>query len=98
MFTSRKIANPRRRRFMQTVSAAGLSLAGGLPLSAFASMEDIPRDPWEQAQDIIDRLGMMPTFREQDFPVTEYGAAPCQLSKVLAWVTNEERERIDTPQ
>ena len=93
--TSEKF-NRHRRSFMQTVSAAGLLLAGGLPIAGNAEAEQMG-DPWLQAQDIINRLATPPSFRDQDFPVTAYGAAPCELVAVTAWITNEDQGTLNTP-
>jgi polygalacturonase len=98
---NRNIFNQRRRVFMQAASAAGVSLAGGLAGTlladnAAADTEQIG-DPWQQAQDIIDRLARPPSFRDQDFLVTEYGAASCALVTVTAWVTNEDQAQLKTP-
>ena len=89
-----------RRRFLQTVSAAGLLLGSGLPASAYVAGEATlgqTADPWLRAQNIIDQLTTPPTFRDQDFLITDFGAASCTLTSVVAWVTNEARSTLNTP-
>jgi len=99
MLNSRKSFNRRRRSFMQAVSAAGLSFAGGLPLTVFADPErnGTPGDPWGHAQYIIDRLATVTNFRNEDFPIAVYGAKNCELIQVMGWISNEERTRLNTP-
>jgi polygalacturonase len=85
--------NTQRRSLMKALpAAAGLSLA--LPKAASAATAP---DPWLQAQAIIDHVSKPLKFRKQDFNVTAYGAKPCTLSKVKAWISFEEQDTIDTP-
>jgi polygalacturonase len=87
--------NQQRRKLMKAASATGLALAGGVPTAqAFAATEP---DPWERAQAIVARLSKPPVFRKQDFPITDFGAAPCQLKQVRAWISFEEQDTIGTP-
>jgi polygalacturonase len=85
--------NNQRRSLMKALpAAAGLSLT--LPQAASAATAP---DPWLQAQAIIDHVSKPLKFRKQDFNVTAYGAKPCTLSKVKAWISFEEQDTIDTP-
>jgi polygalacturonase len=86
--------NPRRRGFMQAVSAGGLALAGG---QQFARAALAPADPWREAQAISERMASHVKFRKADYPVTEFGAAPCKLVDVQAWMSFEDRETMKTP-
>lgn len=86
----------RRRHFMQTVSAAGLALAGGMAFSAYAAEPD-GEDPWRRARDIAARLSVMPIFRDGDFPITDHGALPCKLEKRTGWVSLHDKGELDTP-
>jgi polygalacturonase len=85
--------NQRRRTFMQAVSATGLSLAGAVR----AATDSEPGDPWRQAQAIVDQLTPPPSFRDQDFPITAYGAVACELVTVDGWISFEERAALKTP-
>ncbi|MFA9217323.1 MAG: glycoside hydrolase family 28 protein [Sphingomonadaceae bacterium] len=81
--------NHQRRGIIKAMSAAGL-----LPGVALAATEP---DPWLQAQAIIDRVSQPLKFRAQDFNVTDFGARPCKLVKVTAWVSHEEQESVNSP-
>ena len=83
--------NQQRRNLMKAMSATGLALAGGYSAAA------TPGDPWLQAQAIIDRLDQPLNFRAQDFNVADFGAAPCQLKQVKAWVSFEDQANVETP-
>ena len=80
---------------MQALSAAGLSVAGGLPAQIAAAAP--PAGPWDQAQAIIDRFAKPLVFRDQDFVVTAYGAALCKVVPVTAWVSFIDKATINTP-
>lgn len=54
-------------------------------------------DPWREAAAIARRLAMPVGFRDKDYPVTGFGAEPCQLVPVEAWVSFEERATLRTP-
>jgi polygalacturonase len=86
----------RRRALLQAMSAAGLSsLVASWPLRARAAA---PSDePWSRAATIIARLTKPPVFRDEDFLITSYGAAPCPLVQVRAWVNNDDQEQVSTP-
>jgi polygalacturonase len=86
--------NPRRRGFMQAVSAGGLALAGG---QQFARAALAPADPWREAQAISERMASHVKFRKADYAVTDFGAAPCKLVDVQAWMSFEDREMMKTP-
>ncbi|MFC0169135.1 glycoside hydrolase family 28 protein [Pseudoduganella danionis] len=82
--------NTHRRNLLKALPAAGMSAA--LPASASTAP-----DPWLQAQAIIDHVSKPLQFRKQDFLVTAYGAKPCTMEKVRAWISFEEQDTIDTP-
>src|SRR3954470_11152404 len=86
------MATAQRRSFLQATSA--VALAGGFSPSAFATR--LRGDPWIQAQEIIDRLSRPLTFRKQDFEVTGFGARPCPLVKVKAFVSHDDQDLVDT--
>jgi polygalacturonase len=82
--------NTQRRNLMKALPAAGMVAA--LPASASTAP-----DPWLRAQAIIDHVSKPLSFRQQDFPVTAYGAKPCSMVKVRAWISFEEQDVVDTP-
>ncbi|HEX7643590.1 MAG TPA: glycoside hydrolase family 28 protein [Burkholderiaceae bacterium] len=88
---------------MHTVSAAGLSLAGGMSFVAFstqaaqAASAAASDDPWQRAQDIAVRLSHMPAFRDEDFLITAYGAKTCKLEKRTGWLSLHDKAELDTP-
>jgi len=88
--------NQQRRRVIKGLSAGSLSLAGGVGAIRTASAVEAD-DPWKQAQMIIDRVDRPLTFRAQDFVITDFGAATCQLKPVLAWVSFEEQATVQSP-
>ncbi|MFG6489288.1 glycoside hydrolase family 28 protein [Roseateles sp. BYS78W] len=81
-----------RRALLQAACAAGL--ASALPKTWAAR---IPGDPWLNAQAIIDRLSVPPSFPPRDFLVTDFGAKPCGLTKARAFVSHEDQADVDTP-
>ena len=81
--------NEKRRAMMKALPASSLVLAGG----AHAA---IAEDPWGRAQEIATRLSKPLKFRDQDFPITQFGAAPCKLVQVKAWVSHDDQEQIGT--
>lgn len=91
----------RRRQFMHTVSAAGLSLAGGMAFSSYAIAGEGSSagqdDPWQRAKDIASRLSRMPTFRDEDFVITGFGAETCKLKKRNGWLSLRDKVELDTP-
>lgn len=82
--------NTQRRNLIKALPAAGLGAA--LPASASTAP-----DPWLQAQAIVDHVSKPLQFRKQDFLVTAYGAKPCTMVRVKAWISFEEQDVIDTP-
>jgi polygalacturonase len=82
-----------RRGFIQTVAGASLALAGAVPARLLAATPD----PWREAQAIIDRFAAPPVFRTEDFNVTAFGAQPCKLVRVEAWVSFTDKATIATP-
>jgi len=82
--------NTRRRNLMKALPAAGITL--GLPAAAA-----VAPDPWLQAQAIIDHVSKPLKFRKQDFVVTKFGAKPCKLTNIKAWVSFEGQDTLATP-
>ena len=68
---------PRRRAILRTVPAAGLLLGGAG--CATQSGSTAGADPWKRADDIVARFATPQRFREEDFPITAYGAQPCSM-------------------
>jgi len=91
-----------RRAFLRSGSLAGLaSLAltpGAQAIAAAAQAAGkAAADPWREAQAIARRLAMPVKFRKKDYLVTMFGAEPCKLVQVKAWVSFEDQETLNTP-
>lgn len=84
-----------RRRFLQALSAAGVGSAA-LPLPA-ALAASAPADPWREADAIIRRVSKPLKFRDEDFVITAFGAAPCQTRHATAWLSFTEQTTVQTP-
>ena len=69
-----------RRGFLKTAAVAGLALSG--PARALTAASD----PWQAAASIAQRLANPVKFRNAEYLVTDFGAAPCKLVPVKAWV------------
>jgi polygalacturonase len=82
-----------RRSFMQAMAGAGLALAGSRPARLLAAAPD----PWREAQAIVDRFATPPAFRKEDFVITAFGARPCRVVPVKAWVSFTDQATIATP-
>ncbi|MDL2354709.1 MAG: glycoside hydrolase family 28 protein [Pseudomonadota bacterium] len=65
--------NLHRRDFL--CGAGALAAAAAVPFAA--AQPDA--DPWQRARQIIERCSRPLDFRNEDFPVTGFGAKPCQL-------------------
>jgi polygalacturonase len=81
-----------RRGFLKTATVAGLALSG--PGRALAAA--VP-DPWKAAAGIAQRLANPVKFRKAEYLVTDFGAAPCKLVPVKAWVSFEDQADLPTP-
>jgi polygalacturonase len=88
--------NAKRRRFIQAVSATGFTLAGGVGAAAHA-VESSKNDPWKDAQAIIDSFAKPLVFRKEDFPITAFGAASCEVVPATAWISFVEQVAVKTP-
>jgi polygalacturonase len=91
-----------RRSFLRSTSLAGLAglaLTPGAQAIAAAAQAagKAAADPWREAQAIARRLAMPVKFRKKDYPVTDFGAAPCKLVPVKAWVSFEDQATLNTP-
>jgi polygalacturonase len=71
--------NQQRRTLLRGVSATGAALASGASSLAFAREG---ADPWERASQIAGRFSRPLAFRDEDFPITAFGALPCHLVPV----------------
>lgn len=67
-------SNPHRRVFLRNASA----LAAAAAAAPFATAQ-ANTDPWQRAQDIIERCSRPLNFRKEDFPITAFGARSSQL-------------------
>jgi polygalacturonase len=94
-----------RRGFLRQAALAGLALAPGAraiaaataaatPAGAASTLDD---EPWRQARAIADKLANPVRFRKADYLVTDFGARPCSLVPVKAWISFEDQETLPTP-
>ncbi len=86
---------PRRRALLRTVPAAGLLLSGAGCAIPSATMT--PADPWQRARDIVARFATPLRFRDEDFPITAYGAKPCAMVEVQGQVASLVSGSLRTP-
>jgi polygalacturonase len=88
-----------RRGFLRNATLAGLALAPGAQAIAAAAQATAraAADPWREAQAIARRLAMPVKFRKADYLATDFGAEPCKLAPVKAWVSFEDQETLNTP-
>src|SRR5437764_1522869 len=89
-----------RRGFLRQAALAGLALTPGaraIAAIAEASGAASGTDPWQQARAIAQKLSNHVKFRKADYLVTSFGAAPCKLVPVKAWVSFEDQETLQTP-
>ena len=86
-----------RRGFLKTAAVAGLALSGPAQALAAANKAAADGDPWQAAASIARRLANPVKFRKADYVVTDFGAAPCKLVPVKAWVSFEEQADLPTP-
>ena len=82
-----------RRNFIKTISLA----AGSILPASRALAATMIEDPWQKAQDIVDRLAKPLKFRAADYRITDFGAVTCELKKVKAWISFEEQDNLSTP-
>ena len=91
---------PRRRALLRTVPATGLLLAGsGCAVSTptFPSTSQAAGDPWQRAADIVARFATPLRFRDEDFPITAYGARACGMVEVKGQVASLVDGMLRTP-
>jgi polygalacturonase len=86
--------NHQRRSFLRGASAAGILLAGDI--GAIAAEAPTSADPWQRAQQIIDRCRRPLAFRKEDFPITSFGASSCELVPAISTWRNSQR-KVMTP-
>jgi len=83
----------RRRQLLKLGSAlACTALAGTAGAQPTAA-----RDPWAAAQAIIDSFSQPLVFRDEDFPITRFGAEPSALVAATAWVSFTDQAAVSTP-
>jgi polygalacturonase len=78
----------------RAVLRASAALAGGLAAPVGAAPA---ADPWDQAKAIIERCSRPLKFREQDFPITAYGAKTCELRTVPGMAAHRKPGTVSTP-
>lgn len=91
-----------RRQFLRqtslaTLSVSGMALTHQSLLAQAATSKVAAPDPWDAAQAIVQRFANGLSFRDEDFPITSYGAKECELHTVAAWVSFEEQANLPTP-
>jgi polygalacturonase len=79
-----------RRDFLKLASSAPLA---ALPPCSVAQGSD----PWRQAQAIIDSFAKPVAFRDEDFPITDFGAQACDVHLATAWISFSEDAAVSTP-
>ncbi|TFW35084.1 glycoside hydrolase family 28 protein [Massilia horti] len=72
-----------KRRAM--LGAATTTLIG--PGISTLSMAAQSSDPWQRAREIEAKFAKPLRFRDEDFLITAFGAKPCEVAPVRAWVT-----------
>jgi polygalacturonase len=78
-----------RRSFLRGASSAGALLASGAaPMAAAQALAD----PWQRAQQIVERCKRALKFRDEDFPITAFGAKPCKLVPAKTWAHEIQRD------
>jgi polygalacturonase len=83
----------RRRRLLLGVSAASALFSTGLTARA----AQVPAaDPWANAGRILAQFARPQRFRDEDFPVTAFGARPCKLKEINIVIDGEPAAR-NTP-
>ncbi|MFL6675209.1 MAG: glycoside hydrolase family 28 protein [Massilia sp.] len=86
--------NRQRRALLQAASA---SVALGAAASGKALAAAGAGDPWQRAQQIVDRFKQPLEFRKQDFLITGYGAAPCKTVTIDGFTGHHETGKLSTP-
>jgi len=99
--------NGRRRQLLKLGSAiACTSLAGAAgartaadsaAAAAAAAAATATRDPWDDAQAIVDGFSQPLAFRDEDFLITRFGAEPSALVAATAWVSFTDQAEVHTP-
>jgi len=85
--------DPYRRRFLR---GTGALLAAGTLAPAVRAQADAQADPWQRAQQIIDRCSHALVFPQRDFPITDFGAESCALARARSVWRSKQRE-VMTP-
>jgi polygalacturonase len=96
--------NQDRRRLLGGASAVALLAGSPLLARAAAATAVNPAvspaagtDPWARAAGIVAQFAKPPRFREQDFPITAYGAKACALREIDAAGEHGASVKRNTP-
>ncbi|MYN02148.1 endopolygalacturonase [Pseudoduganella sp. DS3] len=88
--------SPRRRALLKGAATVGALAAAGAPAIAAAKAAHTPADPWRRAADIQRRFAKPLSFPKRDYPITGFGAKPCELAKVQGYPTIRKKGELDT--
>ena len=100
--SSAGLTNIQRRRLISLMALSGCGLGS---LNTFANTVNEASsaktgalaNPWAEADEIVRRVTVPLQFPSQTFSITDFGAKPCPLKKVQAWISFEEQALTDTP-
>jgi hypothetical protein len=84
----------KRRALLGGLTTAGTLAAGGAP--ALAAPVAVA-DPWQRALEIERRFSSPQRFRDQDFEITDFGAKPCTVAAVRAYISAHEKGETMSP-
>jgi polygalacturonase len=88
---------PRSLKRRALLKGAAL-VAWGFPSLALAQAQaQVQADPWARAQQIADKFSKPLAFPARDFPITVFGAKPCELVKVAGLIEVRRKGTLDTP-
>jgi len=82
--------SPQRRTLLKGAATVGALAAVGAAFGAAS------RDPWARAQEIQRRFATPLAFPQRDFPITAFGAKPCELVKVIGYPTIRKKGELET--
>ena len=84
--------NFQRRALLRAAAAAAVALGSASTAIAAAST-----DPWDKATKIAARFKRPLVFRKQDFPITKFGAAPCDTREIDGYLGHHAEGKVRTP-
>jgi polygalacturonase len=87
--------SPRRRKLLKGAAAMGAIAAAGVPAKAAMAAAAVA-DPWSRAQEIVRRFATPLPFPKRDFPITDFGAKPCELATVFGYPTIRKKGELAT--